>query len=150
MHDTDHAIDALRERIGLPGLSLDGKEAVRLVFDGTIPVDIRRIDATRLELVAPLDSDGRGASAERLAALLTANYLGQATGAARVALDPADGTVLLCERVDVGPLDATGFETRILDFVRHVALWASGTLDEAPPAPDSADPMALETFALRI
>ena len=47
-----------------------------------------------------------------------------------VALDPRDKKILLCERIDVTGVEATAFEERILEFLRHEALWNSGQLDD--------------------
>jgi hypothetical protein len=138
MHDVHQAIAVLRERTKLQGLALDGNGRASLVFDGTIAVELRAVDATRLELIAPVDEAGPATTAEKLRGLLRANYVGEATGAGRVAIAP-DGDVVLCERLDVTGLDEAALERRVLDFVRHVALWRSGTLDVGPVEPQAEE-----------
>jgi hypothetical protein len=131
MHDVNHAIDFLRERTGLSQLALDHDGHAELIFDGNYAVDLYRIDARQLELCSILDQPAPGApTRETLVALLTANYLGDGTGAGRIALDPRNQNILLCERLDVTTLDASAFERRVLDFVAHVAVWNSGKLDD--------------------
>lgn len=150
MHNVSHAIDYLRERTGLSQLVLDQDGHVELVFDGKYAIDFYRIDDRQLELCSIVDEPGTS-TRETLAALLTANYLGDATGAGRIALDPRNQNILLCERVDVAALDAAAFERRLLDFVAHVAVWNSGKLDDllegrASPSADRAQLVDSDIF----
>ena len=86
-------------------------------------------------------------SRESLVALLTANYLGEGCGAARLALDPRRQKLLICERVDVTTLDGAAFEQRVLDFVDCAAIWRSGGLDallfDHSPTEDPAETGAM-------
>lgn len=126
MQNVEQAVEALGAAMGLDGIGLDGAGNLTLIFDGSLPLNIARRGASELELWTTLP--GQGTDAASLRRLLEANHLGEATGAARLALQPDGGAAVLCERLDVRDLDAEALARRVLDFVRHASFWRS---DEA-------------------
>jgi Tir chaperone protein (CesT) family len=144
MKDVNHAIAILRDLTGLPALELNANGHLELIFDDKISIDLVKIDDNHIELSSPLDIPDLG-DAGRLQTLLTANYHGSGTGFGRIAMDRRDKSILICERIDVTPLNPGQFEARLLGFVKYVAFWLSGEADELLPAPDhslapAADP----------
>src|SRR5262245_25942714 len=125
MKDVNHAIAILRDLTGLPGLELNNNGHLELIFDDRISIDLVKIDDNHIELSSPLyiaDLD----NVERLQTLLNANYHGSGTGFARIAIDRRDRTALICERIDVTPLDPGQFEARLLGFVQVCCVLALG------------------------
>ena len=104
MKDVNHTIAILRDLTGLPVLELNGNGHLELIFDDKISIDLIKIDDSHIELSAPLDIADLN-NPERLQTLLTANYHGSGTGFARIAIDRRDKSALICERIDVTPLD---------------------------------------------
>lgn len=142
MHDIHQAIDVLRDMTGQPDLALGAGDHFEIVFDGT-PVGFVAVDRRHLELVTLLTSLGTLPDAPTLLQLMTANYLGTATDAARLAVDPARQRVVLCERLDLTVLDANGLRDRIAGFLAVAAVWNGATGRElaagpVPPKPDLA------------
>jgi len=139
MKDVNHAIAILRDLTGLPILELNGNGHLELIFDDRISIDLVKIDDNHIELSSPLDIADLD-NVERLRTLLTANYHGSGTGFARIAIDRRDKSALICERIDVTPLDPGQFEARLLGFVKYVAFWLSGEADELMPAAEATAP----------
>jgi Tir chaperone protein (CesT) family len=135
MKDVNHAIAILRDLTGLPVLELNANGHLELIFDDKISIDLVKIDDHHIELSSPLDINDLE-NVARLQTLLTANYHGSGTGFARIALDRRDRSALICERIDVTPLDPGQFEARLLGFVKYVAFWLSGEADELLPTTD--------------
>jgi hypothetical protein len=135
MKDVNHAIAILRDLTGLPALELNGNGHLELIFDDKISIDLVKIDDNHIELSSPLDIADLD-DAGRLQTLLTANYHGSGTGFGRIAMDRRDKSILICERIDVTPLNPGQFEARLLGFVKYVAFWLSGEADDLLPAPD--------------
>jgi hypothetical protein len=140
MKDVNHTIAILRDLTGLPALELNGNGHLELIFDDKIAIDLIKIDDNHIELSSPLDIADLN-NLERLQTLLSANYHGSGTGFARIAIDRRDRSALICERIDVTPLDPGQFEARLLNFVKYVAFWVSGEADELlPPSDHSPSP----------
>jgi hypothetical protein len=139
MKDVNHTIAILRDLTGLPVLELNGNGHLELIFDDKISIDLVKIDDHHIELSSPLEIADLD-TVERLRTLLTANYHGSGTGFARIAIDRRDGSALICERVDVTPLDPGQFEARLMSFVKYVAFWLSGEADELMPQPAELGP----------
>jgi hypothetical protein len=135
MHDVNQALEAIRQRSGLAGLQFDRNEAVELVFDDKISINIVRIDDMHLEFVSYLALPDFSVDTGPLRALLHANYLGAASGGGRLALDPRDDELLYCERIDVAGLSEEALEKRLIGFVEHVQFW------RAPEAKGLLGPM---------
>lgn len=124
MHDVHHAIENLREITQIPDLDFNENGHAELIFNGTVSVDLIRIDDHTLELSTTL-TQGRDYDLAAIQRLLSANYLGDAVGAGRIGLDLVTGRLVFCERVAVKTLDGWQFEERLLAFLKHVAFWRS-------------------------
>lgn len=144
MHDVHGAIDALKTITGLPDLALGSDGHTEIVFGETTPVGFVAVDRFHLELVAPLPMLGLDLDRASLARLMTANYLGAATGASRLALDPARGEIVLCQRTDVRDLDEDSLPDLIGGFLRAVEFWNGDAGREALAGESGA---AAESFA---
>lgn len=129
MRNVEHALDVLKELIGLPSLSMT-EDVVELQFDGDVVVAIARISDTEIELSTVLEDLAENLTRERMAALLTANYNGYSTGWGRIALDPRDGKAVYCGRLDVSKLDARELEEQILTFLKYTLYWDGPGTDE--------------------
>lgn len=122
MRNVDHAVDVLKEMIGLPTLGFEDG-AFELRFDGTVTVAFVRASESEIELSAVLTNIGDDLPREGLAALLAANLNGEGTGPGRLALDPRGGRPVYCGRLDVTRLEAYEFERAILAFLKYVLYW---------------------------
>lgn len=123
MKNIQEALEFLRTTTEIPDLAFDEEGVLELIFESDLSVDLIRLDDHTLELSSLLLKLGRRTSPAHLEALLLANHLGEATGAARMALDPEDGCVVLCERVDLTPLTGAQFEKIVLNFTKYAAFW---------------------------
>jgi len=147
MRDLHEFIHELRGRIGLDTLAFDADGRFELVFGDTIEVTVHRVADRAVELACTIDDPVRAGDSARLARILSLNHLGQATGAGRLALDPVDGALVLCERIDLDGLDGNGLEARMLDFVQRAAAWSSGELDDLlDPEPADDPAVGSESF----
>lgn len=138
MRDLNEFLHELRVRVGLDELAFDADGRFELLFADGVAVTVHRIEDRAVELACTIDDPVRADDAERMARILTLNHLGQATGTGRLALDPGDLSLVLCERLDLDGLDGQGLEARMLDFVRRAAAWSSGELDDLLD-PESGD-----------
>ena len=125
MRGLDQAIAELGRLVGLADLALDDDGNVGLLFDGAMPVNVTRIDDTAMEFWSPIEDVAADGDAGLLGYLLTANHLGEGTGAARIALQPESGDIVLCERVEIAGLDPAALERRFVEFVKHAIYWNS-------------------------
>ncbi len=137
MRDVNHAIDNLRQLTKLPSLDLDAAGNLTLIFDGTTPLNLAKIDGRTVEVWSELQGLGSTSDAGTLLRLLESNHLGEGTGAARLAVAPGRSTFVLCERIDVEPLSDTQFGERIIGFLKYVTFWNSavGASSTAPRNP---------------
>jgi hypothetical protein len=125
MRDVNEALQAIERSSGISKIAFNEDGVVDIVFDQQISINIVRVDETNLEFVTYLDMQDLADDPFAMLALLHANYMGAATGSARLALDPRDDDVLLCERIDVKGLDPLQFEERLLAFLNHATFWRS-------------------------
>lgn len=140
MRNVDHALEVLKDLIGLESLAMRD-DIVTLRFDGLIDVSIVRISETEIELSADLEDIGPNPAPERLVALLTANYHGHGTGFGRVALDPRDGKVVFCGRLDVSSLEARELEQAVLAYLKYALYWDGPGTDDVLAARPVAAPV---------
>lgn len=146
MRDVEFALASLKETSGLAHLDFNAAGKVELVFNKTLSVILSKVDATQLELVSYLSLNSFEIDTSSLVAVLHANFLGQAVGGGRLAVDPEDNALLYCERVDVAPLDASALEKRVLAFVKHATFWNSAAADKlVQPIGNRAAPKLTES-----
>lgn len=152
MHNIDQAIDELGRIVGLPDLAFDGQGNLSLLFDGTMPVNIARIDEKTMELWTTLENIGTDTDTRLLKYLLASNHLGEGTGAARLGLQPGGGDFVLCERIEAAGLDAATLEARFSEFVKHAFHWNSPEARDAAAARDPGQGLtaAEENFGIRV
>ena len=152
MHNIDQAIEELGRLVGLPDLAFDGQGNLSLLFDGTMPVNIARIDEKAMELWTTLDNIGTDSDPHLMRYLLTANHLGEGTGTARLALQPGGGDFVLCERIEAAGLDTATLDTRFTAFVKHAFYWNSPEARDAAAEKNSghAPAGAEENFSIRV
>ena len=145
MQSVDHAIETLATALKLPGLALNAQDHVEIVVEDLVRIDLLKVSDTELELSTALpDLEGLITPA-RMQAMLNANCVGAATGAGRLALDPATGRPLYCQRLNVARLDAAGLEVAMMEYTRAALFWlGEGTdtlLDTRAPADGPDQPM---------
>lgn len=138
MRDLNEFLHELRVRVGLDSLAFDPDGRFELLFADGVAVTVHRVEDLAVELACTIDDPVRADDVDRMARILTLNHLGQATGTGRLALDPNDLSLVLCERLELDGLDGPGLEARMLDFVRRAAAWSSGELDDLLD-PDGGD-----------
>ena len=147
MQDVNHALSVLRARAGLAKLDFDAAGNAEIVVEGAMSVYLTRVSETEMELSCRIDPLTGGLNPQVMEQMLMANSLGDGTGAARLAVDP-DRKPLLCQRVDVAPLDAAGFEARLTMFVRLAAYWqtdgAAKLIRDAGNPADATIPAAFD------
>jgi hypothetical protein len=143
-HNRD-ALEQLGRRIGLPDLKFNGEGICELTVGDNIEVYLEgEPDATVLHLNGVIGT--LPAADDRvLRALLGANYNGQATGAAALAMDPRTSEIVLTRQLDVSALDAAKLAETLETFVKYVAFWigylpkmAVGTPPDAPAGPGAS------------
>lgn len=119
------AIAEFGHHIGLPALALDDAGLCRVVFDGTLAVDLEATpDGRALQVMAlATPRDLPSCSTEMLEAMLGANLLGVSTGGAHFSLSRADGHVFFERRLDMASLDFNGFAMEMESFVNHLEGW---------------------------
>jgi len=95
-------------------------------------------DDERLLLRAPLHDytgrPGRGAMTE----MLKANAYGQATGAARLALDPDGDRPVLLMALPVMAHDEASLIGSVIEFMNHAAYWQTVGADDLASMPENA------------
>lgn len=148
MQDVNHAIANLRRIVGIPTVEFDADGNMTLIFNDEMPINLARIDARTIEIWTELTGLGGGADASTMRRLMEANHLGEGTGAARLALAPGKDQFVLCERVDVEPLNDRQFAERIVEFLKHATFWnspagaqASSVRSDASSGFEAGDPM---------
>lgn len=142
-----HVLDGVAAKLGMSGIELNADGQVEIDFGNDFVAHITRLDATTLELSFRLPNLDF-ATPGMMAAMLSANFLGQATGFGRLALDPVKLETIYCERWDVTEMSPGVVERRTEGFVRTGAYWFSegsdllvdasralGDLDAAAAAP---------------
>lgn len=142
-----HVLDGVAAKLGMSGIELNADGQVEIDFGNDFVAHITRLDATTLELSFRLPNLDF-ATPGMMAAMLSANFLGQATGFGRLALDPVKLETIYCERWDVTEMSPGVVERRTEGFVRAGAYWFSegsdllvdasralGDLDAAAAAP---------------
>lgn len=150
MRDVNHAIDNLRQLTKLPSLDFDAAGNLTLIFDGTTPLNLARIDDKTIEVWSGLKGLGSASDAGTLRLMLESNHLGEGTGSARLAIAPGQDSFVLCERIEVEPLSDTQFADRIIGFLKYVTFWnsAEGAGAVAPPS-TAVSPAELGEFLIR-
>lgn len=119
-----HVLDGVARKLGMSGIELNADGQVEIDFGNDFVAHITRIDATTLELSFRLPNLDF-ATPGMMAAMLSANFLGQATGFGRLAMDPAKMETIYCERWDVSEMTPGVVERRTEGFVRTGAYWFS-------------------------
>lgn len=127
MHNVAHVLTVIRETLGLPELEFNENGHAELIFDDAFSGFLSRVDENNLEFsffLPELDLTEPGT----LQALLTANCLGQATGAGRLAIDESKMQALYCERWRASDVRAEKIPELLIDMVSTAGFWlAEGT-----------------------
>lgn len=130
MQNTFHAVMAIREMTNIHDIDFNMNGHFELIFDGKTAVNFYQIDNQTIEFCTILAEATQTLVPARFEKLLHANYLGHGTGGGRIALDPRDRTLLICERLDVAGLDARMLQSRIERFVSYARMWQGGEMIE--------------------
>ncbi len=143
------AVRQLGQFLGLE-LELGSDEAAELIVGEDLSILISGDpDGSRLRFTGVVATFPEGDAASAARTLLKANYDGQGTGAAALALDPVSEDVVLTRAFDVANQAADGLSAAVEEFANYLEFWQS-RLDSlvAGPAADPATPTA--TAALRV
>ena len=122
MNDINHTLNLLRTLLSLPELDLNEDGQVEIDLAEGLTTHLTKIDDHTLECsfrLPELDI----ASPGMMAAMLAANFLGAATGAGRLAIDPTKHEAIYCERWQVDELTAESLEARLLSFATGGTFW---------------------------
>lgn len=122
MHDVNHALAVLGEKLKLPDLKLNENGQSEIAFGDGLSIYITEIDRRTAEMSFRL-RDLDFADAAMMRAMLEANCLGSGTGGGRLALDPANGQAIYCERWDVAAMEAGAVEERFTTLMQYGAFW---------------------------
>jgi hypothetical protein len=132
--NNQEAVTQLAQALGLEGFKLDAGECELILDEDMSVMLVGDADKSTLRLAGIvgdlLDRD----DVEALRLLLEANYGGQATGGAALALDPITSEVVLGQLVDVSTLGPKGLEPVVTEFANYLEFWQSnlaGLADEA-------------------
>lgn len=151
MRDVHEAMAVLRAAIGLSDIGFERSDHFDLIVEDRLKIDFHRVGASEIELAAAIAPPQRLRDPAALQARLTAQHLGRDTGAARFALDPNDGSEILCRRIETGACDDRAFVAAVLGFIRS-ALAESDRRPGRPapvPAPAAQAPWEME-FRIRV
>ncbi|WP_235679355.1 type III secretion system chaperone [Aquibium microcysteis] len=99
-------------------------------IEHVVQVRFSVVDDDRLLLRAPLHDVSVRLSRDIMTEMLKANAYGQATGAARLALDAEDDRPVLLMTLAVKPLDEVSLVGRVIDFMNHAAYWQTVGTDD--------------------
>jgi hypothetical protein len=112
--------------MGLASVELDERNACRLIFDNNFVVDLEASDdAQVLHLVGTIGNVPADADIRFMRGLLSANFMGQDTGNAALALDELNNEIVLYQRVHVDSFDVSGFVSELEAFVNRLEEWQS-------------------------
>ncbi|MBT9291429.1 type III secretion system chaperone [Prosthecodimorpha staleyi] len=132
------AVQQLGRQIGLT-LKLDSAGGCRLVFDGTLPVDIEAVEGSVAYLHTAIGILPTSGAEALMRSLLEGNLFGRGTGASVIGIDSHLGEILLTRRLDMNKTDYAEFAAAIEDFVTHAKAWidrlsrkTSGSAEAAP------------------
>lgn len=128
MHDTNHALGVVREKLDLPTLELSADDHAEIDFGDGFSIFVTGIEPTVVEFSFRL-SDLAAPDPAMMRALLEANALGAGTGAGRLALEADGNEPLYCERWDVAVLDAAAVEARFAALVAYGTYWKTEGTD---------------------
>lgn len=137
MESCAEALDVIRRRTGQGSRGVDAA-AVQVEIEHVVQVEVSIVDDECLLLRARLHDHpgrpGRGAMAE----MLKANAYGQATGAARLALDPDGDRPVLLMALPVVLHDEASLIDSVIQFMNHAAYWQTVGTDDLASMPESA------------
>lgn len=140
----------LGAHMGLANVQLDENGVCRLVFNNTISIDFEA-DSEDEDILIMHTVVGTVPAEGRLAyyqMLLGGNYLGSQTGDAVLALDAAQGEVVLWRRLQITDLTIEPFADALEALVKAAQEWVpvlSNFSDDSTPSLDS--PSALPDFS---
>jgi hypothetical protein len=123
------ALDVIRRRTGQDAGSRHSG-AVDVEIEHVVQVQVVAVDEERLLLRAPLHDFSVRLSRDIMTEMLKANAYGQATGAARLALDPEDDRPVLLMTLAVKSLDEASLIGSVIDFMNHAAYWQTVGTDD--------------------
>ena len=116
----DTLLEQLTQRLKLPNAKPDQSGRLQLTFDSVYDVDIEPLaDAPGFVLVGKLGKVAAESRQERLAKMLEANLLDRVCSGAFTSLDPRDGSLILCRRID-GEVDYAFLENELSKFVSRL------------------------------
>jgi hypothetical protein len=122
--DTAALLGELARHLGVNELALDHNGVCRLVFDGKVVVDLEPSrDGRSLHMcgvVARIPAEGREGL---FAGLLDANYFGQGTGRAVLAIDSQNNEVVLQQQLELETLAASSFAQELQAFTDRLEDW---------------------------
>lgn len=119
------ALDTLAKATGLGKLSFGTNRICRLDVGDTVELEIedRAADGIlRLNAAVRVVGD---ADFSVLRALLAANFNGEGTGKAALAINTASGEIALTQPVELLRHDAASFCAEVETFIRYVLFWQS-------------------------
>jgi hypothetical protein len=131
---------------GLPHLRFNSDGCARLLFDGSVSVDLEVDDAAACiqayGVLGPVPAGNREALYRRL---LEGNLFGTQTGGAALSIDPVQEEVLLCRRLELAATDAAAMAESLQSFAGVVAQWRDrlGSGELVCGTLDSTDTQAL-------
>ncbi len=143
MREATEALTALGAKVGLKGLAFDRDKVCQLVVGDDLEVELEEMADGTLRLNANV-RDLADADAAVMRELLVANFNGEGTGRAALAINPASAEIVLTQAVEPRRHDADSFVAEVELFVRYAAFWqehAAGRLagSEDGMAPGHAD-----------
>lgn len=130
MQTISEFLAVVREMTKIADIEFEDDVYFELVFDDSTSVVFYKIDETSIEICTVVTDDPGGLAPEYCERLLMANYLGHGTGGARLALDPRDSSLILCERLNFVGMNADWLQARIERFVAYAKMWLAGEMDE--------------------
>ena len=125
-------LSELAARLGVNELNLDDNNICRLVFDERLVVDLEpSTDGKLVHLTGVAGAVPADATAHFFRKLLVANFLGQQTGEAALAVDEFNNEVVLGQRIALDVLDVNSFVNRLEEFVNRLESWMDALAKDA-------------------
>lgn len=122
MTQSNHTIQILSRKLGLPNLAFNADGHIALEITSTVTVDLIDLGDGLIEMMCTLtDTDPPDEATMR--AMLEGNFMGAGVDGARLSISPDTSDIVLCERLATADLDAAAIERRFDEFTALAVFW---------------------------
>lgn len=138
----DTLLHELSIKTGLPNIKLNSAQVCRLVFDGTLTIDIESESDEKTvhihTVIGKLPDSGQKTLFYKM---LTANAFGNGTNGAVLSIDETMDEILMFSTLNVENMIYSQFEDRLECFIRTAEIWRAIVSDTPTQKSASDDTM---------